>query len=169
MAGLRKSVNANKAASRMKKYACDDTDSDDNDLIFLSDLKSALKNLGGRLTIKEIELLVKGIREDKEEGIRYEDIVGVLIFASFFISTFDRNGTGYVTVNELNRIMLNAKREYSSETNNNERNKQLNEDENCNFSGINQRPEEILDYTKFIETIENTRQVVRVVYILHIV
>ena len=86
--------------------------------------------------MNEIDTLVRGITEDKDGGIPYADVVGVLIFASFFISTFDRKGSGYITVNDVNRIMLNAKIEYASEINNNVKSKELNENENRNFSGF---------------------------------
>ena len=164
MSRLQKTVNANRdvfhakkdAQSKYEAKSNDDDEEDENALVFLPDLISALENLGGRLTTKEIAMLVKGIKEDPEGGIPHADVVGVLIFASFFISTFDRSGLGYIKENELEKI-LTAQKQYSSEINDNEINRERNEDENCNLTGPNLGTEAIVDYSKLIETIENRR------------
>ena len=155
MAGFVKPANASINVSRAKRFIDEDCD-DTEFLIFLSDLKSALNNLGGNLTIKEIQVLVRGIREDKKEGIPYDDALSALIFASFFIATFDRNGSGSITANELNEVMSILKKQTPFESNITNRHKEV---EHCKSSGGYQRSgsERSLDYTKFTETIETIR------------
>ena len=46
-------------------------------------------------------------KEDEEEGVAYEDVIGVLIFASFFIAAFDRDGNGFISAAELRHVMTN--------------------------------------------------------------
>ena len=138
----------------------DDGEEDETDLIFSSDLKSALQNLGGGLRIEEIEMLTKGVKEDDEEGMLYADVVGVLIFASFFISTFDREGRGHVMGDDLGKMILNLREQYTSAFKDNTRARMsVSEFEDCNLIDIGLEPNEKVELTKLIATIENSGQV----------
>ena len=153
----------NSSIARMKRYAASQCEQELNgnhddvsDLVFLPDLKLALENLGGKFTPEEIKTLLTGIKEDEEEGVAYEDVIGVLIFASFFIAAFDRNGNGSVIAKEVNNMIICTKPQFATKPNNSDG---ISEDNNSNFSGINMANDVILDYSKFIQVIESTRQV----------
>ena len=189
MANYKKLYNVNTATLRLKKSVKSKwllidlnevhdaaEDSDIMEVLYLRDLRFALKNLGGRLTNDEVDMLVKGINEDEEEGVQYEDFVRALIFASFFIATYDRRATGYITVKDLNKVMMYAQKLETSETCRDESDYDLlkndvgtrRNDQNGkpNFYGIDMDPNEVLDYNNLIKTIEKTRLVfIRTIHI----
>ena len=167
-----KTVNNTSAAIiRMKTFSarnCSENingyydDNDMSDHLFVSDLKCGLNRLGGELTNDEVNMLVKGIKEDQEEGVEYEDFVSTLIFASFFISTFSRRGSGFITAKDLNKVMMNAKKidteerdDYLSIDDFDRQRKSRND--KPKFNGIDIDPTKILDYQNLIDIIENTR------------
>ena len=167
MASLGAALKVCCSISRMKhrqtnKYNNDSIREDDTcEVIFLSHLKLALDNLGGNLTNDEIEILVQGIEENNEKGITYEEFISVLIFASFFISAFDRKGEGSVTGNDISIMILNTvKKEdpYSKST----REKKLSPDDEDDKTDISLKAE--INYHDFIEVIEASRLVLGSTY-----
>ena len=147
------SISRFKARQESKYYSASILEDDPCDVIFLSHLKLALDNLGGNLTKDEIDTLIKGIEEDVNKGITYDDFISVLIFASFFISAFDRRGEGSVTGNDVHLMILNTIKKEDLDPNSDRERKSKQEDNNGSDVGLDID----LNYQNFIELIETTR------------
>ena len=135
-------------------------DKDADDTIRLSDLEEVLENLGARLSSNEIQILTKGIKEDKQSGISYEDFVLVLLFTSFFISCFDREGEGCYSANDLKEVMTNIKMKNQPDRTEQENDKEL-EQIKLGIDVMIQKAEidplDGIDYDETIILIENNR------------
>ena len=119
MSKISGSIYALRAISRMKQsvavsaaniyttYSLEDEDVDE--CIRMSDVAEVLENLGARLNSNEIHILTKGIQEDKQSGILYEDFASVVLFTSFFNSCFNRQGEGLYSTDDLKEVMTNIK------------------------------------------------------------
>ena len=182
MTSFKKVKNAETATRRMKKYVRDkwkqvdlnemnddEEGNDTSEVLHVSDLRLALKSLGVTLTHDEVNMLVKGIKEDQEKGVPYEDFACALIFASFFISTFSRQGEGYISAKDLNQVMMSAKNVDTSETDSDKKDvdisdndvsrRRISQDNKPESSGIDADSNVILDYDNLIKTIEKRRLV----------